>query len=164
MIRIIKVVLMFSIAAWGVVGGFTNLIDYQGGVGVVALVLSMDLVMETEGMGPTPAAWRAITSPVIAHIGFFFIWASKLATGVLCAISAGRLWMNRAGKQFNDAKQLGLAGAGVSLFMLFFGFVTMSGTYFELYRDHEIGYSTHVIALVYFGMIGISSLLIAQDD
>lgn len=155
---------MFSIAAWGIIGGFTNLIDYKGGVGVVALVLSMDLVKESAGMGPTPAVWRAVTSPFIAHIAFIFIWASKFATGILCAISTATLWKNRTGDGFNDAKRLGLAGAGISLFMLFFGFVTMSGTYFELYRDQEIGYSTHVIALVYFGMISMSSLLIAQDD
>ena len=51
------------------------------------------------------------------------------------------------------------------MFMLFFGFVVISGSYFELWRDVEtMGYEAHVYAFIYFGFIGILTLFISQED
>ena len=152
---------MVSIALWGLLGGIANLMAYRDGYNSVAFVFSM------EGAINAPGLWRAIESPPLIHIGFAFIWISKLAIGLLCSISALQLWKvrNTTVDAFNSAKTLGLVGAGISMFMLFFGFVVISGTYFELWRDVEtMGYEAHVYAFIYFGFIGILTLFIAQPE
>ncbi len=160
MVKLIKVFLMASIALWGFIGGLTNLMDYPGGYGAVAYVLSMT------GAKDAPGLWRAIESPFLIHIGFAFIWVSKLATGLLCSISTVKLWHSRSSTSsaFNASKSYGIAGAGISMFMLFFGFVVLSGTYFELWRDANLGAVAHQFALIYLACIGIIILFVAQPD
>ena len=152
---------MASIALWGLLSGIANLMAYGDGYSSVEFVLSM------KGAKGAPGLWRAIENPIFIHIGFAFIWASKLATGLLCSFSTVHLWKNRNRKAtvFNNAKTYGIAGAAISMFMLFFGFVVISGSYFELWRDVEtMGYEAHVYAFIYFGFIGILTLFISQED
>ena len=152
---------MASIALWGLLGGIANLMAYQDGYNSVAFTFSM------EGAKDAPGMWRAVYDPLLIHIGFAFIWVSKFATGLLCSISALQLWnaRNTTAEAFNAAKTIGLVGACISMFMLFFGFVVISGTYFELWRDLEtMGYEAHVYAFIYFGFIGILALFIAQPE
>ena len=78
-----------------------------------------------------------------------------------------QLWKvrNTTAEAFNAAKTIGLVGAAICMFMLFFGFVVISGSYFELWRDLEtMGYEAHVYAFIYFGFIGIMALFIAQPE
>jgi predicted small integral membrane protein len=160
MVKLVKVLLMASIALWGLIGGIANLMDYQGGYGAVAYVFSMT------GAKEAPALWRAIDSPFLIHIGYAFIWVSKLATGLLCSICTVKLWHSRSStaSAFNASKTYGITGAGISMFMLFFGFVVVSGTYFELWRDAGLGAVAHQFAFIYIGCIGIITLFIAQPD
>ena len=159
--RLTKILFMLAIAIWGLVGGIANLLAYQDGYNSVAFAFSM---VGAEG---APAMWRAIESPLLIHLGFAFIWGSKLATGALCSCSTARLWTarNAARQEFNQAKRLGITGASISMLMLFFGFMVVSGTYFELWRDVEtMGYEAHVYAFIYFGFIGLSTLFISLDE
>ena len=152
---------MASIALWGLLGGIANLMAYQDGYSAVAFTFSM------EGAENAPGMWRVVHNPLLIHIGFAFIWLSKFATGLLCSISVVQLWnaRNTTAEAFNEAKTIGLVGICISMFMLFFGFVVISGSYFELWRDLEtMGYEAHVYAFIYFGFIGILALFIAQPE
>lgn len=160
MIKLVKISLMASIALWGLIGGVTNLMDYYGGYRSVAYVFSMT------GASDVPGLWRAIENPFLIHIGFAFIWISKLATGLLCSISTVQLWQNRnsTASDFNASKSYGIVGASISIFMLFFGFIVLSGSYFELWRDINLGAVAHQFAFIYLASMGIIVLLIAQPD
>ena len=156
-----KIMLMLSLCVWGVLGAIANLLAYSDGYASVEFVFSM------KGAVGAPAMWRAVDNPLVIHIGFTFIWASKLVTGLLCGYSTAQLWQKRSqpAAEFQQAKTPGLIGAAISIFMLFFGFVVISGTYFELWRDVEVmGYEAHVYAFIYAGFIGLIAWFIAMPD
>lgn len=159
--RYVKILLMVSICAWGLASGVVNLLAYAEGYGAVAFVLSM------KGAAGAPAMCRAIENPVLIHAAFAFIWGCKLITAGLCGYSTVQLWRFRhqSGALFHRAAGPGLAGAGLSIFMLFFGFVVLSGAYFEFWRDTTgLGFDAHVYALVYAGFLGLSALLVAVPE
>ncbi len=158
--RLIKIFLMASIALWGLIGSVANLAAYSDGYASVARVLSMS------GTTGAPAMWRAVESEFFAHIGFAYIWCSKLLTGVLCSISVVSLWLNRrrTASAFHTAKSLGVTGACVSMLMLFFGFIVVSGSFFELWRDAELGPPAHEYASIYLTCIGVIVLVILQAE
>jgi len=161
MIRPVKILFMLSIAAWGILGAIANLMAYPDGYYSVEFTFSM------QGAPNAPGLWRAIENPLLIHLGFAVLWGSKLAAGLLSAYGTLQLWKNRnaSAKAFNEAKVYGLVGAAIALIMLFFGFVVISGPYFELWRDVEtMGYEAHVYAFIYFGCIGILTLFIAQPE
>ena len=150
--------LVASVAAWALLSGTVNLLDYEGGKAAVAQAMSMSLAT-----GAT-ATWRAIENPLLINLGYIFIWTIKYIAGALCAVSAANLWKNRNSSSFNDSKELGLCGIGLAMFMLFFGFIVLSDTYFELWRDAGFGNAVTTKSLLYFSYIGIIGLFIAQPD
>ena len=161
MIRIVKILFMLSIATWGVLGAIANLMAYPDGYYSVQFTFSM------QGAANAPGLWRAIENPLLIHLGFAVIWGSKLAGGLLASYGTLQMWSQRqaTAKAFDEAKTYGLLGVAIMLLMLFFGFVVIGGTYFELWRDVKtMGYHAHVYAFIYFGFIGILGLFIAQPE
>ena len=150
MIRIVKIAMMFSVGCWGLTGFMSNMLDFAYGQGQVKYVISMEGAKDAPGV-----EWRRITSPIIvpfiATIGFAFIWVSKFLTGVLCLYGSARMFISRKADTatFAAAKEWGLLGCGISVVMLFLGFIVITGQYFAYWRVPVLGMITHDYAFFY---------------
>ena len=159
MIRNIKILLALAVALWGVLGGLANLAGYQDGLQTVHSVLSMETLPEGVLVdGPkTP-------NPFMVTLGFAFIWFLKLAGGALCLVGTGQMWFKRhAGSgDFVRAKRWAVAGCGVLIFMLFFGFSFIAVGPFKLYMSHLV--SAVQLAALFAVQIGIVMVFLHQIE
>ncbi len=76
-------------------------------------------------------------STFLALLGAVFILILKLVAGGLALTGALQMWMARHANAVTFAKsqELVLAGIGVAVFMLFFGWIVIAETWFELWRS-----------------------------
>src|SRR5580704_1302317 len=104
MLRITKILLVLSVALWGVLGALGNIEDWKGTTGAVAAVASM----ATFAGGA--ARWQATTNPMIIGAAAACIVLFKIATAGLCLVGAWRMWERRKGdaETFGQAKSLAL--------------------------------------------------------
>ncbi len=161
MLRIMKIILVLSVAAWGLLGAFGNLADWSGTIRAVASVTSMSTF---EGGADH---WRATINPVVIFTGALFILLSKAITGVLCLMGARRMWAARNGDaaDFAKAKTLALTGCAVAVFMLFVGFSVIAEGWFELWQSDDMHAPVLAPAFRYAGMIALIALFVgARDD
>ena len=93
MLRIVKVLLALSVALWAMaaaVQNFDNWDDIFVGVSIATSMTTFE---------PGGDSWQATSNPIVVWAGGFFIVFAKIATGVLCAVGAIRMWDARR----NDA-------------------------------------------------------------
>lgn len=160
MLRIIKILLVLSVALWGLLGAFGNLADWSGTTGAVSAVTSMATF---EG---GTAHWRASSNPAVIMAGALFIMLSKTIAGLLCFEGARRMWTARAGgaADFTKAKTLALTGCAVAVFMLFVGFTVIAETWFELWRSDVMRGPVLASAFRYAGMIALIAIFVGMRD
>jgi predicted small integral membrane protein len=161
MLRIVKIMLILSVAMWAFLGAFGNIKDWGGTTAAVSTTTSMS----TFKGGADD--WRATTNPVAVLLGASFILFSKVVVGCLCLVGAWRMWTARAGDSatFARAKVLAITGCAYALFMLFTGWVVIADTWFELWRSGAFGHLALETAFCYGGMIALIGLLVgARDD
>lgn len=158
MTRIVKIMLMFSVGLWGVFGALSNILDFSGGLEQVKFVLSMAGAKDAAGI-----SWKSMHSDILANMAFAEIYLSKLLTGILCLYCSVRLFVARKADAttFEAAKQAGILGCGISIVMLFLGFIVLAGVYFEYWRVPTYGMITHNYAFIYT-MCLMSFLLFLQ--
>ncbi|HSX86240.1 MAG TPA: DUF2165 family protein [Cellvibrio sp.] len=161
-LRIMKILLVVSIAAWGFVNGVGNIMFYDQWIDVVGHVMAIENI-EYDGQ----LSGRAITHPAFHTIGYAFIYLSKFATGIVCALGAYDLWRARraAAVQFNKAKNRFYIGCGISMFMLIFGFLVLAGSFFSTGQaPSELAQGFHSFVSVYMVCIGFALLYVAIPD
>lgn len=160
MLRIVKVLLILSIAAWALIGVLGNVIDWGGTMGAVGAATSMS------SFDPVPASGRATTSGVVILLGALFIVLLKLLTGALCLFGAWQMWAARAGdaEDFARAKAYALTGCGVAMFMLFAGWIVIAETWYELWRSPVMIDLALNSAFRYAGMIGVMALFVGARE
>jgi predicted small integral membrane protein len=161
MARILKIVLMFSIGWWGLTGFMSNMVDFSHGLGQVHLVVSMT----GEGANEAPGVeWRRITSPtmltVLATLGFAFIYMSKLLTGLFCLYCSMQMFRARNAdtRTFDESKEWGVLGCGISIVMLFLGFIVIATQYFAYWRVPILG--VVAIEFAFFYLLSLMSFLL----
>ena len=158
-VRIIKILLVASIAAWGLVNGVGNLLYYDYWLNIVGFVMSVENV-ESE-------AARAITNPLLHSIGYAFIYLPKFATGIFCGWGAYDLWRARraTAEIFEKAKYRFYIGTGISIFMLIFGFLVMAGAFFNPGVMPSVFAQTFLSGVsVYLISIGVALLYVAIPE
>ena len=157
-LRFIKTLLSFSVAVWAIVAGIINLMSYESGIRTVAWVLTL------EGT----SSFRAISIPIIHHLGYAFIYVGKFIAGFYCAWGTYNLWVTRAesAEVFELAKTKTLIGCGVLLFTYFFGFITIAGTMFQLANNNpsDFAVSFHRWTTFYICSIGLISVYISMRE
>jgi len=160
MLRIMKILLVLSVALWGLLGTFGNLHDWSGTIGGVAITTSMSTF---EGGAED---WRATSNPVIIFVGAAFILISKAVAGVLCLVGAWRMWVARTGDSaaFAKAKTLALTGCAVAMFMLFGGFIVIAESWFGLWQSKELHDPVLASAFRYGGMIALIAIFVGARD
>ncbi len=161
MLRSIKILFVLSVAIWGLLGAFGNIVDWSGTTGAVAAVTSMSTF---EGGADN---WRATANPAIIIAGALFIMLSKTIAGLLCLAGAWRMWAARKSNAdaFAKAKTFALTGCAVAIFMLFSGFIVIAEGWFELWRSDVMREPVLGSAFRYGGMIALIALFVgARDD
>jgi len=160
MLRIMKILLVLSVAIWGLLGAFGNVTDWSGTTGAVAATTSMATF---EGGADS---WRATSNPALILAGAVFIPLFKTIGGLLCLAGAWRMWMARASDAtvFANAKTLAFTGCAVLIFMLFVGWIVIAETWFELWRSEALRGALGT-AFRYGGFIALIALFVgARDD
>ena len=106
MVRVSKIALAASAGVLVLLVAINNLTDYDTNFDVVRHILSMDAIP------PSPLTWRAIASPALHHLCYWFIIAAEFAAGGLTLFGAWLLWEARTGDGagFNAAKGMAVAG------------------------------------------------------
>ncbi len=160
MLRIMKILLVLSVAMWGLLGAFGNISDWSGTTGAVAAATSMS----TFDGGSDD--WRATTNPVVIIAGAVFIMLLKIITALLCLAGAWRMWTARTSDAaaFATAKTFALTGCAVAIFMLFTGWIVIAETWFELWRSDAMRDVALGAAFRYCGMIGLIALFVGGRD
>ncbi len=160
MLRKLKILLVLSVTLWGLLGAFSNILDWSGTVGAVSAVTSMSTF---EG---SAFEWRATTNPVVVFIGALFIVLAKIVTGLLCLVGAQRMWAARLGDAatFAKAKTYALAGCAISVIMLFVGFSVIAEGWFELWRTAAMQGAVLAPAFRYGAMIALIALFVGARD
>lgn len=160
MLRTTKILLVITVALWGLIGAFQNVSEWDETVSAVGAATSM--VTFEDGA----TSWQATSNPVVIWIGALFIVLSKLAAGVLCAIGAGTMWRARGddASAFAASKEMALTGCAIAVIMLFGGFIVIAESWFELWRSDVMRGPVLDSAFRYSGMIALIALFVASRD
>ena len=160
MLRIMKTLLILSVAAWGFVGVQGNFEDIGGTVGALEATVSMATVPDMQDH------WKATTNPVVVWLGVLFIITGKIGAGVLCALGAVNMWRARKADAaaFNTAKKFGLAGCAVAVLMLFTGWIIIADSWFYLWNSDALRDVALGAAHRYAAIIGIIAIFVGQSD
>jgi predicted small integral membrane protein len=150
MTRIVKIMLMASVGLFGAVGFISNMLDYGPGYEQVRSVLSMK-----DAAGAPATEWRAVTSPVVANLGFALIYLTKLQLAILCLYSSMQMLRSRDSDTatFDQAKRWGLLACGLAIVNFFFGFIVLAENFFEYWRVPILGVATHDFAVSYITLL-----------
>ena len=160
MVRKAKILMVLTVALWGFVGAFFNVVDWAGTTGAVAAATSMS----TWDGGAQ--SWQATSNPVVVWAGALFIMLSKVIAGALCMVGALRMWRVRDGdaSTFSAAKEFALAGCAVAVIMLFGGFIVIAESWFELWRSDAMRGPVLDSAFRYAGMITLIAIFVGMKD
>ena len=158
MTRIIKIMLMLSVALFGAVGFMSNMLDFAPGHEQVRTVLSMEGAAETPGM-----EWRRVTSPLVVNLGFALIYLTKLTVAILCLYCSVQMFRHRNADAatFDAAKRWGMLACGIAVVAFFIGFIVIAENFFEYWRVPILGVATHDFAFSYI-MLFIGFMLVLQ--
>lgn len=133
-LRLTKVVLVASLAAYALLVAYGNLVDYGSNYAFVSHVLSMDTTFPGNAL-----MGRAITDPRLWQAAYAAIIAAEFLSGIL--LGAGALLMLRAVKapaaDFERAKGFVYLGASLAFLLWFFGFMVVAGEYFAMWQSHD---------------------------
>jgi predicted small integral membrane protein len=160
MLRIVKIVLIATVGAFGFISGIYDLMNWSTTVGTVGMVTSMS------GWQGGNSSWQAVSSAPLSWLGAIWIIAGDLAAAVLCSMSVTRMWRARkaTGAEFAAAKKLALAGCGIFAIMLFGGFTVLAEAWFELWRSDAMRGPVLDTAYRYLGSILLIALFVGSRE
>jgi predicted small integral membrane protein len=131
-VRLAKLVMVASLAAFAFIVTFDNLTDYASNFEFVRHVLSMDTTFPNNTL-----LYRAITSPPAWHIAYIMIIAAEGMTCVLLGTGAAALFRHlrddTAG--FERAKRFTVIGVTLAFLVWFAGFIVVGGEWFAMWQS-----------------------------
>jgi predicted small integral membrane protein len=131
-IRLAKILLPLSLAAFTCLVTVNNIVDYCSNFIFVRHVLSMDTTFPGNGL-----MGRAITERIIWHISYWFIVACEGATSILLLWGVCKLWQARHADAtiFNGAKNFVVLGCVTGFLLWFCGFMVIGGEWFAMWQS-----------------------------
>lgn len=130
--RLSKVALVASVALTVSLVVFGNIADYGTNWAFVTHVLSMDTIFTGSSI-----RYRAIASPTLQMLVYWFIIAAEFGTAILCW--AGAFALLRAVKtsraEFGAAKKWGVAGLSLGFLTWQVGFMAIGGEWFGMWQS-----------------------------
>jgi len=161
MLRIAKVLLVLSVALWGLLGALGNVAGWKGTTDAVASVTSMATFLGGA------ESWQATTNPAVILAGAAFIVLFKVISAILCLAGA---WQMRSARRsdtvtFGQSKTLALVGCAVAVLGLFGGWIVIGEGWFEFWRSDALREAAGGGAFRYGGFIALIALMVgARDD
>jgi predicted small integral membrane protein len=157
-LRYIKILMMLMVGLFGLIGAYYNLTEIDSTLALVSQVVS--------GSGATGVGqWQQIESPLLVALCFSVIPSAKILSGLLCLFCVKQMWSSRNTdtQTFQRSKQVGMAGCGVMLAMLFGVFILISETWFQQWQT-ELGVAILGAAERYIISVGIVAFFINLAD
>ena len=112
-----------------------------------------------------PDSWQATSSPLVIWVGVLFIFLTQVAAAGLCSLSTWHVWFYRNDDTtFKAARQLGMAGCGIAVIMLFGGFIAIVESFFDLWRANEAGAAILGAAYRYGGVMALITIMVGATD
>jgi predicted small integral membrane protein len=158
LLRYIKIFMMLMIGLFGLIGAYYNLTQIDSTLALVSQVVT--------GSGATGVAqWQQIESPWLVALCFSTIPTAKIFSGLLCLFCVIQMWSARNADMstFQQSKQVGMAGCGVMLAMLFGVFIFASETWFQQWQT-ELGVAILGAAERYIISVGVVAFFINLTD
>lgn len=130
--RLVKVAMVASVALFGLVVSFNNMVDYGSNYEFVRHTLSMDTIFPGSAL-----KWRAIPQPAAWAIAYWLIILAEAAVGLLLAFATLRLatTLHANARMFNTAKRYAVLGAGLGFLLWFTGFMVVGGEWFAMWQS-----------------------------
>ena len=134
LIRLAKVTMVGSLAAYAFIVAYNNVVDYGSNYQFVRHVLSMDTTFRGNAL-----MHRAITNESIWRVAYALIMAMEGLTAFLLALGAVMLLarLRAPAEVFNRSKVWAVAGLTVGFALWFFGFMVIAGEYFAMWQSKE---------------------------
>ena len=134
LIRVAKVTMVGSLAAYAFIVAYNNVVDYGSNYQFVRHVLSMDTTFPGNAL-----MHRAITNESIWRVAYTSIMAIEGLTAFLLALGAVMLLarLRAPAEVFNRSKVWAVAGLTVGFALWFFGFMVIAGEYFAMWQSKE---------------------------
>ena len=132
LIRLAKVTMIASLAAYAFIVAYDNVVDYGSNYQFVRHVLSMDTTFPGNAL-----MHRAITNESIWHAAYALIIVMEGLTAMLLGLGAVTLLrqLNTPAEIFNRSKVWAVAGLTVGFGLWFFGFMVIAGEYFAMWQS-----------------------------
>jgi predicted small integral membrane protein len=132
--RIVKIVMVGSLALFAGLVTFDNLTDYETNYVFVRNVLSMHTTPPGNAL-----MYRSITSPSAWRAAYGLIIAGEGATALGFAGAAALLLrhLRSPATRFNRAKGLAAVAAGLGFLVWFLGFMAIGGEWFQMWQSPQ---------------------------
>jgi len=131
LIRLCKTALVATVALFFLLVAFGNLTDYGTNLAFVQHVLAMDTIFADSTL-----TWRAVTADWAQSLAYWLIIAWELATGLVLAWAAWRLFRARgAARRFNAARPLAVFGLTLGVLLYGLGFIVIGGEWFAMWQS-----------------------------
>ena len=160
-VRYVKISLLATTALFLLITVFNNVTDYGSNLNFVKNVLSM-----TDTFPGNSLRYRAITSPVVHHLGYLSIILWELLGGVFCGLGCWKLVQasKADAATFQRAKSLGLVGYGISLLLWYLAFMTIGGQWFAMWQSDQWNGQDAAGRLFFIMGIGMIFLSLRDDE
>jgi predicted small integral membrane protein len=157
--RVVKLLMVASLALFAFLVTFNNVTDYGANVQFVRHVLSMDTTFPDN-----PLAYRAITDPVLWHLGYAVIILGEALTSLALTAAVVELVRNLRGSavRLQHAKRFVFVGAGLGFLVWFFGFMVVGGEWFAM--GQAATWNGQQAAFRFYVTLLAVLLLVNQDD
>ena len=134
LIRLAKVTMVGSLAAYAFIVAYNNVVDYGSNYQFVRHVLSMDTTFPDNAL-----MHRSITNESIWRVAYTSIMAIEGLTAFLLALGAVMLLarLRAPAEVFKRSKVWAVAGLTVGFALWFFGFMVIAGEYFAMWQSKE---------------------------
>jgi predicted small integral membrane protein len=146
------------VGLFGLIGAYYNLTQIDSTLALVSQVVT--------GSGAIGVAqWQQIESPWLVTLCFSVIPSAKILSGLLCLFCVKQMWSSKNSdtSTFQQSKQVGMAGCGVMLAMLFGVFILASETWFQQWQT-ELGAAILGPAERYIISVGVIAFFINLAD
>jgi predicted small integral membrane protein len=158
-LRIIKLLLVFSVAIFYSLVVFNNITDYGSNYQFVRHVMMMDSAFPgNNGM------WRAINSPTLHTAFYLVIIGWETSTMLLCWWGGVRMAQSLTGSMsaFHQAKRVAMAALALGLLMWLVTFLAVGGEWFLMWQSKS--WNGQDAAFRMFTVIGVVLILLVQPE
>jgi predicted small integral membrane protein len=158
--RLAKIVMVASLAAFALLGAYSNVADYGTNFEFVRHVLSMDTIFPGSVLKS-----RAITTPIIWHIAYWIIIAGEGLTGFAFAAGTAEMAQSirRDASQFQSSKRFVYIGGLLGFLIWFFAFMVLGGEWFESWQS-KVWAGQESAFRIYMAVLGVLVFVAQRDD